>query len=278
MQILPFTADYDQRFITQLGDEKYVIDARWNERGQAWSFDLTRDSDQVQLLAGAPMQIGQDLLAPDALGIGGLIVSDLSRKDTDAGPEDLGDRVIVAWLSPDELAAIKAVLGPAGASIVLSGVVPPISSAGSSSSAGTGSAGTGTGGPTIVNTTVSNLTLIGGGFGSDIEQSDALNTETLVYRFPINAGLNPNPTLKAIASLITQGTGTVRMYLDTMKGSIGDTGTPSGTLVGSAIVPGTTFISGAPLTNPGGMVYVKVTVQSAPSATVQVDVISGAVG
>ncbi|HSS39040.1 MAG TPA: hypothetical protein VLT58_09750, partial [Polyangia bacterium] len=103
MQLVPFTSDYDQSFTTTLNGVRYVIDARWNERGQVWTFDLTREADQVLLLAGVSMLSGQDLLAPYALGIGGLVVTDLSNNSTDPGPDDLGDRAAVVFLNNDEL-------------------------------------------------------------------------------------------------------------------------------------------------------------------------------
>lgn len=281
MQIVPFSSNYDQTFRCTLDSTQYVIDARWNERGAFWTFDLTENPSQTLLVAGVPLLLGQDVLSPYALGIGGFIMADLANSNTEAGPDDLGDRVVAVFFTSAELALLAAagvpgIAAQSGAPAPLTTPVASFPSSGSSSTGG--SSGGSTSGSTIVNTTISNLTIVGGGFGSDLEQSDALNTETLVYRFPVNAALNPNPTLKAIASLITEGTGTVRMYLDAAPGTLGDTGTPSGTLVGSASVPGTTFISGTPFANPGGMVYVKITVQSAPSATVQVDVISGAVG
>lgn len=276
MLIVPFTSDYDQTFRTQIGGETYVFDARWNERGQHWTFDLTRNSDQVLLVAGVPLLAGQDVLSPYALGIGGLVVADLGNTNSDPGPDDLGDRAIVVFFSPEELD----LLAGAGVPGISTGAPPP--PAGTSFGGGGGTSTGGSGGTTtvttVINQSITNLTLVGGGFSSDQQQSDSVNTETLVYRFPVNAGLNPNATLKAIAALITEGTGTIRMYLDTASGTIGDTGTPSGTLVGSASVPGTKFISGTPFANPGGMVYVKITVQAAPSATVQVDVVNGAAG
>ncbi len=266
MEILPFTADYDQRFITQMGDEKYVIDSRWNERGQTWSFDLTRDSDQELLLCGAPMQIGADILDPYALGIGGLIVSDLGRKDTDAGPEDLGTRVIVAYLSPDELAAIKAIMGPAGASIITGGVVPPLPVGGGSS--GGGGSGGGSGGTTIVNATVNNIansiTVTGGAsFSATAEFSDDSGDEVLILR---DIGLpSLEATLALVAGVLASGAGHIRIYTGGVYEAIGNVGTPSGTLRDSAVVSGAgenVYDLTATFANPGGMIPIKVTMQS----------------
>ena len=270
MLIVPFTSDYDQRFITQLLDDKYIFDSRWNERGQTWSFDLTRDSDQELLLAGAPMQIGQDILSPYALGIGALLVTDLAKKDTDAGPEDLGTRVIVTHLTPTEMAAIKAALGPLGASIVAGGVVPPLP-VGGGASGGSSGAGVGAGGTTIVQTTQNVFNVAGAlGFSQYSELGDDTNTELLIGRFVQLPGLNPNPTVTLNVGLLASGSGTVRVYVGGTFEEIGTTGVPSGTLRGSASISGAgdnPYQISASFANPGGMVAVKVTLQSAAPAT-----------
>jgi len=280
MLVVPFTSDYDQRFITQLGDDKFALDARWNERGQAWSFDLTRDSDGEVLLAGAPLLIGQDLLAPYALGIGGLLATDLDRKDSDAGPEDLGTRVIVAYLTPDELAAIKAVLGPEGASIVASGAVPPPPSSPSIPAGSPGGPGLPPAGTTIVNTTVNNINLSGAGFGQTVDLSDDSGDEVLIFRDIGMASLNA--TMALVAGILASGTGTVRIYTGGTYEAIGSTGTPSGTLRDSAAVSGAgenIYDLDATFANPGGLVPIKITMQSAaPATTVGVSIIRGSMG
>jgi len=280
MLIVPFTADYDQTFTVALGDQKYVVDARWNDRGQIWTCDLTRDVDQVQLVAGVPLLSGQEVLLPYALGIGGLAVTDLGRTNTDPGPDDLGDRVIVAWLSNNELAILKAYLKAIGAKPVI--VAPGLSTVTPNSTAGgpiaTGTAGTGgSGGTTIVSTTVNNYTatnifnLTGaGGFGSDDQFSDESGTETLVYRAIQNAGANPNPTLTLAMGLIKSGSGTIRVYVGGSLEPIGTTGTLSGTLAGLVTASGSeaaAWVTQA-LSNPGGLAPIKVTLQSSAPATI----------
>jgi hypothetical protein len=279
---VPFTSDYDQRFITQLGDDKYLIDARWNERGQAWTFDLTRDSDQVQVLAGAPLLIGQDVLAPYALGIGGLLVTDLGKLDTDAGPEDLGTRVIVTYVTPDELAGIKAALGPQGASIVASGAPPALVRGNSGAGAG---AGGGTGSVVInqtVNNTSNTFNVTGGqGFGKTLELDDATGDETMIARFPIMFGLNPNPTVSINVAALARGDGTLRVYVGGIAETIGSTGAPSGSSVGTpASISGDDIyeVSGS-VANPGVTAMVKITMESAaPATSVGVSEVQGSVG
>lgn len=283
---IPFTSDYDERFITQLSDgNKYRFDKRWNERGQTWTFDLTRDSDQVLLICGAPMLIGQDLLAPYALGIGGLILTDLNQKNTDAGPEDMGTRVICVHLSVDELAAIKAALGPEGASIAASGVPPALISG--NAGAGAGSGGTGGGGSSVViqqtvNNTTNTFNVTGGqGFGKTLEMDDATGAETMIARFPIMFGINPNPTVSINVAALARGDGTLRVYVGGIAEAVGSTGTPSGTSAGTpASISGDDLyeVSGS-VPNPGVTALVKITMQSAaPATSVGVAEVQGSVG
>jgi len=282
MLVVPFTSDYDQRFTSQLGEDKYVFDARWNERGQVWAVDITRDADQVELIAGVPLLAGQDLLAPYALGIGGLVVADLSLKDTDPGPDDFGERVIVAWLSNDDLDAIRSALRAAGLPLTVGPGIPspppvaPIPPAGTPGGPGLPPAGT-----TIVNTTVNNINLSGaGGFGQTADLSDDSGDEVLIFR---DIGLpSLNATMALVAGILASGTGTVRIYTGGIFEAFPFTGTPSGTLRDSAAVSGAgenTYDLDATFANPGGLVPIKVTMQSAAPATlVGVSIIRGSMG
>lgn len=281
MLVVPFSSDYDQRFTSQLGEEKYTLDARWNERGQVRALDITRDSDQVLLVAGVPLLAGQDVLAAYALGIGGLLVTDLGMKDTDPGPDDFGERVIVTWLSNDELAAMQSALRAAGRPSTLApGVVPPILPGGRSTAVPTVSGGS----TTIVNanTTVNNFTVTGGlGFSAAPELDDATGDEILIGRFLQMPGLNPNPTISIAVAVLARGNGTVRVYVGGIAEAIGSSGTPSGTAVGTpaAVVADDSYQIDDSLANPGGMTLVKVTMQSAaPATSVGVALIQGFLG
>jgi hypothetical protein len=108
MQELPFTSNPAQAFTVALGGTKYDITARYNDLAGYWTFDLTRTQDHAVLVSEVPILIGQDLLGPYALQVGGLVATDLSGVGLDAGPDDLGDRVTVTWLSPAELSALAA--------------------------------------------------------------------------------------------------------------------------------------------------------------------------
>lgn len=281
MQLVPFTSDYDQSFTTTLDGVRYVIDARWNERGQVWTFDLTRESDQVLLLAGVSMLSGQDLLAPYALGIGGLVVTDLSNNSTDPGPDDLGDRAAVVFLNNDELQ----ILFDAGfPGIVSPGVVPSATSAAPSVPAPAATPtpapapGGTSGGTTVVNqtTNITNnviaQTTIAGGFtdGRPYADDGSTGTEVLAYQFLYNAGAHPGSVLKLSVLALGSGAGTVRAYMGGTFGTLGDVGTPSGTLVGNApitLLAPIVILSGASFGNPGGIIPIKITVQSAGIGT-----------
>lgn len=90
MFTVPFTSDPAHSFQATLGGVKYTFDVRWNERAAHWTFDLTREPDGELLVAGVPLLLGQDVLAPYGLGIGGISGCDFSGQDLDAGPDDLG--------------------------------------------------------------------------------------------------------------------------------------------------------------------------------------------
>jgi hypothetical protein len=296
MQVVPFSSEYDQTFTTQLGGDRYVFDARWNERGKRWNFDLTRDSDQALLLAGIPLLAGQDVLAPYGLGLGGMMVADLTNADTDAGPDDFGDRAIVVFMTPVELAILAAagvagIVAP-GSTSLPTGQTPPAVPAGDTGTGGgttgggTGGGGGGGGGTTIIEETVVNNTFVsaGHGFSTDVPRDDDTGDETMAYAFPQNAGANVNPTLALAVGVIATGSGTIRAYIDsgTTVEVVGTTGIPAGTPVGTPIAIGggtqLYWLTGT-LANPGGLVSVKVTIQSsAPGTDVAIRSVLGSLG
>jgi len=100
---LPLTSDPAQVFVTQLGDVKYQFDVIYNDRIGIWTMTITDFVTQVVLITGIAIVLGSPLLRPYNLDIGELVVSDTSESSRDAGPDDLGTRVNVYWLSPDEV-------------------------------------------------------------------------------------------------------------------------------------------------------------------------------
>ena len=99
---LPLTSDPAQTFTAQLGRAKYIFDVKFNSRSGVWTFDLFDATTKTAMLTSIPIVLGVDLLWPYNLGVGRLIAADTSRRSTDAGPEDLGNRVRLFWYSPEE--------------------------------------------------------------------------------------------------------------------------------------------------------------------------------
>jgi hypothetical protein len=286
---VPFTPDYDQRFTSQLGDVRYVFDARWNERGQVWTLDIARESDGVQLIAGVPLLGGQDCLAPYALGIGGLFPIDLSLTDSDPGPDDFGERVIVTWFSNDELAAIRAAQRAAGRpSTIVTGVVPPTArpripagSPGSTTPVGT----------TINNVTIENIAnvtnIAGGGlafsetFSGPNGITDSSGDEVLIGSYLQLPNLNPNPTVALEVAVFASGAGGLRCYIGGTFEEVNTVGVPSGALAATAVSvsgAGIYTISASPA-NPAAPVLVKITMKStAPATQIGVNIINGFLG
>lgn len=107
MQVVPFTSDNWSKFTTSLNGVSYQFVQHFNERNQVWYFDIALGSTGVTLVAGVPILIGCDLLAPYALGIGSMYAIDRAASGlslaVDAGPEELGERVEVVFLAPGEV-------------------------------------------------------------------------------------------------------------------------------------------------------------------------------
>jgi hypothetical protein len=112
MLAIPLTSDPSQTLTVNLGGTSVDLAIRYNDQSGVWNFDLTLDGVGTVLLTNVPMLIGQDLLGPYALGLGGLIVTDTSGQYLDAGPDDLGTRVTLQWLSPNEIAGFKSAGAP----------------------------------------------------------------------------------------------------------------------------------------------------------------------
>jgi hypothetical protein len=299
MLVVPLTSDPAQSFDVQLGDDKLTIEARFNDRSNSWTFDLTDANTQETLVTGVPLLIGQDMLAPYALGRGGLVATDLSSTDTDAGPDDLGDRVIVTWLSPDELSALAAA-GVPGIATFQGAPAAGGTSGSSGTGGGTGGAGGGgTGGGGTGGTGGSGGGGTGGGTGGtggtgggtslvavpsvplvlNEQHADSSGVEVLVAEWP--ADLTPNVAATVtldIAFLASSATGTA-----TYRAYVGGTvGTIDGTLVGSITRAASTL---APVTitgtigNPRTTVLVKLTMQSSGAGSnAVIDEMTGSIG
>ena len=130
MQVIPFTSDPWQSFSCTLDGVEYGFRASYNDRNGVWYFDISLKATEAVLVAGVPILLGCDLLAPFGLGIGTMFAVDLAASAApamvtltptqasiagvaaqssqpalqmvDAGPEDLGTRVIVVFVAPGE--------------------------------------------------------------------------------------------------------------------------------------------------------------------------------
>jgi hypothetical protein len=113
MLVVPFTSVSWDKFSTVLDGVEYGFRPSFNTRNGVWSFDLSLEKTGAVLAAGVPILIGCDMLAPYALGIGSLFAVDLAAvsapetsgilpQSVDAGPDDLGTRVIVVYAAPGE--------------------------------------------------------------------------------------------------------------------------------------------------------------------------------
>ena len=113
MQTVPFTSDPNATFTTSLNGVDYQFDTLYNERASVWTFDLSLAKTGTPLVTGVPILIGCDMLAPFGLGIGSMYAVDMTAaaqkeaaghrpQSVDAGPEDLGVRVLVVYLAPGE--------------------------------------------------------------------------------------------------------------------------------------------------------------------------------
>lgn len=289
MLTLPFTSDPAQSFTVSLGDVgKYTIDARYNDRSGTWTFDFTRESDQVLLFEGAPMLIGQDLFDPYGLGIGALYITDLSNTDTDAGPDDLGDRVIVTFFSNEELAIIGgAVVDSGGPVLIAGGGGGGDTGGGGTGGGGTGGGGTGGGGTggggtgggggtTIINTTIINMLAP---LVDSVLHGSTAGSEELVLELVADFASNPAPNVTLDVGFIANsaaGTAIIRAYVGGTHGAL------DGVLVGSANATSPTFATKrivGTTPNPGGTQFVKFTIQSSgATVSAQIDDVSGGVG
>ena len=100
---LPFSSDAAQTMVTQLGDVKYQIEVKYNDRSGVWTMDLSDFLTQDPIVLSVPLVLGQDLSESYNFGIGRFLVVDTSGRGIDAGPDDLGGRVRVYWFSEDEV-------------------------------------------------------------------------------------------------------------------------------------------------------------------------------
>lgn len=100
----PKVPSYTQR--TQLGSRDYLLTFDWNGRDGHWYLDIALE-DETMVAAGIKIVLGTRLLrsvyGPNRPE-GEIIAVDTTGSHRDPGLEDLGSRVILAYLEPSDLA------------------------------------------------------------------------------------------------------------------------------------------------------------------------------
>lgn len=100
---IPLDAVPAQVMTVQLGDNKYIMDVQWNDRGQYPTLSLSDAVTEQPIAQGLPMVLGVDLLNPYNFGIGTLIMVDTSGRGQETTVSELGKRVKMYWVSEDEV-------------------------------------------------------------------------------------------------------------------------------------------------------------------------------
>lgn len=109
MQTLPLVPSIpNYRFGTKLGGQQVTIDARWNGRAESWFLDIS-DEEGDPIRVGMRVVLGPELggrVADSRMPPGALFAIDLTQSGIEAGLDDLGERITVVYLSPDDIEEI----------------------------------------------------------------------------------------------------------------------------------------------------------------------------
>ena len=105
MILIPFTSAKES-FTCQCGDFLFRFDTLFNDYEQRWHFRLTDETTGEIICTDIAVLLGLDLLYPFNLGIGGMFAADMTGADVEAGPDDLGNRVVVGYYTQDEIDAM----------------------------------------------------------------------------------------------------------------------------------------------------------------------------
>jgi hypothetical protein len=110
MQILPLSPGLPEyRFSTEIGDDSYVFDVRWNRRDQCWYLDLFEADGETAIFHGVKVVLGANLgrmHRHPLLGRGAFVAVDTSGRSVDATFDDLGTRVLVIYMPSIEIVAM----------------------------------------------------------------------------------------------------------------------------------------------------------------------------
>lgn len=106
LPLVPSIPNY--RVGTTIENVQYVLDVRWNARDGAWFMDVS-DSTAVPIALGIKLVLGIALgrrITDARFPTGLLYAADLSNQGLDATLDDLGTRVVIQYLTADELTAL----------------------------------------------------------------------------------------------------------------------------------------------------------------------------
>jgi hypothetical protein len=98
IQQIPVTSDARQTMVCTLGGVAYELDLKFNEMSLVWTLDLYTNADGVLIGAGIPLVLGANVLQHLGPSYGAIFLIDTSGTSADAGPDDLGSRVLVYWM------------------------------------------------------------------------------------------------------------------------------------------------------------------------------------
>ncbi len=103
---LPFTpSDNNYRILVPLQNRPYIFDVRWNNRDEAWYFDI-REEDETLILAGVKVLIGSKVGRAsnhEFFKTRAFEITDNSGQRLEAAYDDLGDRVLVIITDSSEV-------------------------------------------------------------------------------------------------------------------------------------------------------------------------------
>jgi len=105
---LPLTSDPCRAFATTVGDARYVVTTKWNDRAGVWTMDIADGDTDELLVSGMPVVLGSDLLRSFCPRLGVMIAVDAETdpgEGSEAGAEDFGSRVEVVWMTREEAEA-----------------------------------------------------------------------------------------------------------------------------------------------------------------------------
>ncbi len=111
MQTLPLVPSLpNYRFGTTLEGEEYVFDIRWNSREESWYmsiFDGEANPIRQNIKIVLGVKLGKRVTHAD-FPPGAMVAVDTTNRGIEAKYDDLGERVIVVYLSSAEVAEFKA--------------------------------------------------------------------------------------------------------------------------------------------------------------------------